>query len=556
MKHNARTANTAVTGTVPKRHWRKRLARAVRDFVRIAGLGKGKDALPIELVSAQIKAARESYPATYAATIIVAVLTLWAFGGLHTINWMTLGSAQLALASTANLAMWRREQRSDWKITDGRRAIVQTAFVHGCMALSWNLMFLIMLAHANGSNRVMVLCTVTGVISVGALASATVPLGSLAFLAVSLVIVGISTLLNIGLTADVYPLLLVFIALLGRSIFAQSSLFVRQYRTAQELSGAALAQEQLASAARVAEERAAAHAAQARISERTQALERQRAETMQLADRFDHSVVEAVAALSAAAGRNYQSAESVARISKTSSSEVASVSRGVEQAENAARTMLASSASLARSVALVGDRLKRQGGLARNAQAATSQGEAAIAALVRQAEQIGQVVSLIADVTQQTNMLALNATIEAARAGEAGRGFAIVASEVKSLADQTRRATEEIAGRIDAMQSHVDAVATAISDVAEQVEAVSGVAADIDAAMTEQLGVADAIDQAAKNIAAGTNDLRRGIQGAAEAASDATRMTADAAQSTDALVAMAKDLAATTQRFLAELRAA
>jgi len=78
-----------------------------------------------------------------------------------------------------------------------------------------------------------------------------------------------------------------------------------------------------------------------------------------------------------------------------------------------------------------------------------------IAALAQAAQRIGDVIILIRAIAGQTNLLALNATIEAARAGEAGKDFAVVASEVKSLAVQAAKATEDIARLIVAVNSRL-----------------------------------------------------------------------------------------------------
>ncbi len=99
---------------------------------------------------------------------------------------------------------------------------------------------------------------------------------------------------------------------------------------------------------------------------------------------------------------------------------------------------------LAGSIAEIGRQLSMTTDIVRSAVEEAKGTNEQIAALAQAAQKIGDVIKLIRAIAEQTNLLALNATIEAARAGEAGKGFAVVASEVKSLAVQTAKATEDI----------------------------------------------------------------------------------------------------------------
>ena len=179
-----------------------------------------------------------------------------------------------------------------------------------------------------------------------------------------------------------------------------------------------------------------------------------------------------------------------------------------------------------------------------------------ITRLSASAQQIGHVIKLIGAIAEQTNLLALNATIEAARAGEAGRGFAVVASEVKALAAQTAKATEEIGGQITEMQAATNNSVAAIKDIGTIITQISGISATISAAVEAQRvstqEIASHIQHAAHRSGAVVLSIGDVSRGANETETASCRVL-EAARS---LSSESGRLKSEVQRFLADIEAA
>lgn len=126
--------------------------------------------------------------------------------------------------------------------------------------------------------------------------------------------------------------------------------------------------------------------------------------------------------------------------------------------------------------------------------------------------EVGDIIKVISSIAQQTNLLALNATIEAARAGAAGKGFEVVANEVKELANQTARATEDITVKIGAIQKDSDHAINAIAEIAESIESLNSIAGSIASAVEEQTASTNEISRIVEESSQGISEINETIQ--------------------------------------------
>ncbi|MCA8941739.1 MAG: PAS domain S-box protein [Planctomycetes bacterium] len=241
-----------------------------------------------------------------------------------------------------------------------------------------------------------------------------------------------------------------------------------------------------------------------------------------------------------------QTAESMAATSEQMSgnaeittTQAGTVSAAAEEVSASVQTVAAGIEEMDASIREIAENSLQSARVAGNAVDVAAGASSTINKLGESSSEIGQVIKVITSIAQQTNLLALNATIEAARAGEAGKGFAVVANEVKELAKATADATEDISGKIEAIQIDADGAVSAIDQVGTIIGEINDTQTTIASAVEEQTATTKEIARSIAEAARGSSEIAESITGVATAAGE----TSSGATQTSRIAAELSDLA-------------
>src|ERR1700722_17880370 len=235
----------------------------------------------------------------------------------------------------------------------------------------------------------------------------------------------------------------------------------------------------------------------------------------------------------------------VAAASSASGETTAKVTSVADAGKELAKTIAEISATVAQSSRLTSDTVS----LANTA-------NQTITELTTAASEIGDMTGLISRIAAQTNLLALNAPIEAARAGAAGRGFAIVAQEVKALAFETAKATEDIASKTTGIQSTTERSAAAIEAILDMVRELDMLSARIAGAIDQQASATHEIAQNVDAAAIGVGNVTDSIGDIKSMAEQTAYATTGLRQSAVELAAQTKAIQERIMGFADDVRAA
>ncbi|MCK4549799.1 MAG: methyl-accepting chemotaxis protein [Candidatus Krumholzibacteria bacterium] len=236
--------------------------------------------------------------------------------------------------------------------------------------------------------------------------------------------------------------------------------------------------------------------------------------------------------------------------------EIRNMERSVKQVANSAELAASAATNASETATRGGEAAKEAVEKINTIYEVTNESASIIKHLGERSNQIGEIVDVITDIADQTNMLALNAAIEAARAGEAGRGFAVVADEVKKLAEGSAKAAEEIATLIQQTQEDTQTAVSSIELGSKEVTEGREVITRTGESLDEIVEVLKSSSDMARRISAATKELSRGmknvidsIDGISSSAEKNASSTQETAASMEQMTSSMEDVASSAQKL-------
>lgn len=329
-------------------------------------------------------------------------------------------------------------------------------------------------------------------------------------------------------------------------IFRQNALEVEKLRTEQD-------------ELKKVQEREAEQRRVQQAQEKERAEEQARAERREamntLADTFESTVKGVVGSITEAAEILQQTSQQLTGTAEQTLSQATTVAAAAEEASVNVQTVSSAVEELNASIQEIGSNASNSTSTVAEGVKRSDQTNTLIKGLAESVTKIGEIVQLIDDIAEQTNMLALNATIESARAGEAGKGFSVVANEVKELAGQTTKATEEIAAQVNRVQTDTNEVVRSIQEISETIEVINKTASSIAAAVEQQSAATREISRNTQEVSNGTQDVSSNIQGVTQSVGVTTEAATKVGEAASRVSLQAKELNEQVEQFIAQIRA-